>query len=251
MRACISLVVLALGLLLPSLAWAFTAPPMQGHVTDLTRTLDEGQRAILDGQMEGTNKTSPVVIAVLVVPSLSGEPIENVAGETYRAWKLGKNDVDNGALLLISMGDKRMRIEVGKDIQGVITDEEKIGILSQKVGPRLSQGHLYEAIQVGVNAISEASVGPNTFTPQSVTDPKRKGMSAANAFAIFGVAVFVFGGGFLYLILRFGRRLRFSIGGFSIGIGDNDSTGSWGGGGGGTGGGGGDSSGGGGSSDSS
>ena len=152
LRAAVCAVVFALGLLAPSIARAIDVPRIEGHVTDLTRSLDDGQRASLNRQLEDVNQNSSVEIAVLVLPSLAGESIEDVAFKTFNTWKLGKAGKDNGALLVIATGDRRTRIEVGKGIEGDLTDLQTNDILRTKVGPELKAGRLFEGIQAGTTA---------------------------------------------------------------------------------------------------
>src|ERR1700684_802977 len=135
-------VVFALGLLVPSFAWAFDVPPIEGHITDLTRTLDESQTATINRELEGVNQSSTVEIAVLVLSSLQGEPIEDIAFKTASTWRLGKAGKDNGVLLVIATGDRRTRIEVGKGMEGSLTDLQTNDILHQRVGPLLKPGSL-------------------------------------------------------------------------------------------------------------
>src|SRR5580698_1285902 len=163
-RALVCALLFAFGLLLPRAAWAFTVPELEGHITDKTRTLDEGQKASLNSQMEAVNQASTVEIAVLVLPTLSGEAIEDVAFKTFENWKLGKAKKDNGALLVIATGERRTRIEVGKGIEGNLTDLQSNDILHQKVGPQLRQGNLFAGIQAGVTAIAAAAAGDYKVT---------------------------------------------------------------------------------------
>src|SRR5580692_6704238 len=195
-RAFTCAIVFALGLLAPSLAWAFDVPAIHGHVNDLTGTLDDGQKATLNRQMEGVNQGSTVEIAVLVLPTLGGETIEDVAFKTFNTWKLGKAKKDNGALLVISTGDRRTRIEVGKGIEGSLTDLQTNDILRQKVGPELKQGRLFEGIQKGVTAIAAAAAGQYVVSPQGASQGNKQG----SPFVFLLVLLFVIG---LIVVRRF------------------------------------------------
>src|ERR1700722_18132543 len=199
-RAFTCAIVFALGLLAPSLAWAFNVPAIHGHVNDLTGTLDDGQKATLNRQMEGVNQGSTVEIGVLVLPTLGGETIEDVAFKTFNTWKLGKAKKDNGALLVISTGDRRTRIEVGKGIEGSLTDLQTNDILHQRVGPLLKQGVLFLDILVCVTTIASAAAGQYTVSaPSTSASNGPLKLSPGVAILLYGVAFAFVGGIIIYL----------------------------------------------------
>jgi uncharacterized protein len=202
-RLAVSLLAFLLGFLLAGVASAFTVPPIEGHVTDLTHVLDEGQRAALNQQMEEVNRGSTVEIAVLVLGSLEGESIDDVGYATARGWKLGNAGKDNGVLLVIATGDRRVRIEVGKGLEGVLTDLQSNDIIRQKIGPELKQGRLYEGIVAGVTSIAAAAAGEYKVTSR----PAPQGGSNLSPFAIGIIVV-------LFLIIFVVRRFFGGGGGY-------------------------------------
>jgi uncharacterized protein len=226
--------VFALSFLFPSVAWAFNPPPLLGgHIVDLTGTLDASRIDALNRQMEDVNQGSTVEIAVLVLPSLNGEPIEDVAYTTAKnAWKLGKAGKDNGVLLVISTGDRRVRIEVGKGLEGRLTDLQSNDIIHERIGPELKQGHLFEGVQKGVTAITEAAAGHYTVVQH---DPGRSGAAQTGSSGVFVLILVIVV--IVFVISRFrggGGGGGFGGGGFYGGGGGG---GGWSGGGGGGGGG--------------
>jgi len=147
-------------------AGAFAPPPLEGHVTDLTRTLSDGEKAALEVQMTTIERASTVQVAVLVLPTLAGATIEDVGYTTARAWRLGQSGQDNGVLLVIAMGERRIRIEVGKGLEGKLTDLQSSDIIKMKIAPDLKDGHLYQGIYHGVDAISRVVAGDYIVLPQ-------------------------------------------------------------------------------------
>src|SRR5688500_5280013 len=87
-------------------AAAFEPPPMQGHVTDLAGKLTPADDAYLEEKLD-VSRTRRVDIAVLVIPSLEGETIEDVTYATFNKWKLGHKELDNGVLLVIATAERR------------------------------------------------------------------------------------------------------------------------------------------------
>jgi uncharacterized protein len=174
----------------PRIAWGFTPPLLEGHVTDLTRTLDENQKRTLDGQMANLDQASTVEIAVLILGSLNGEAIEDVGYATANAWKLGKGGKDNGVLLVIATGDRRVRIEVGKGLEGQLTDLQANDIIHQKINPELKQGKLFEGVEAGVMAIASAAAGHYVVT--GAASPMHSSGSVPLPITILGVILIVF-----------------------------------------------------------
>src|SRR5580658_7690691 len=176
----------------PRFAWGFTPPLLEGHVTDLTRTLDDNQKRTLDGQMADLDRASTVEIAVLILGSLNGETIEDVGYATANAWKLGKGGKDNGVLLVIATGDRRVRIEVGKGLEGQLTDLQANDIIHQKINPELKQGRLFEGVEAGVIAIASAAAGHYVVTGPGAASPMRSSGSVPLPITILGVILIVF-----------------------------------------------------------
>jgi uncharacterized protein len=252
MRISTAVLALFVGLLVlasPSLARAFVVPPIEGHVTDLTRTLDEGQKTTLERQMEAVNQATTIEIAVLVLPSLGGETIEDVAFKTFNTWKLGKADVNNGALLVVATGERRTRIEVGKGLEQKLTEPVTHDILERAVGPELAKGRLFEGLQAGTAAIAGSATGQLAFPPRASA---RESSGVPLYFVIPGLALLMSFSYILGRVLKNRSAGRAGASGQSAAYPGGFGTGAGGGGGGGGGGfsGGGGSSGGSGSSGS-
>ena len=145
-------------------AWGFRVPPIAGHVNDLAGALTEDQRYGLERQMREVDRSNGTEIAVLILSSLGGESIEDVAYETFNTWKLGKRGADNGVLLVIATGDRRIRIETGKGVEGNLTDLETQDIITKRIAPELRRGHVHEGVRAGVVAIA-AALGADADAP--------------------------------------------------------------------------------------
>lgn len=109
------------------LAWAVAGdlkpvPQLKARVTDLTNTLAADQKGALEANLREFEASKGVQIAVLMVSTTEPEPIEQYALRVAEQWKLGRSKVDDGALLVVAKNDRRVRIEVGYGIEGVLTD---------------------------------------------------------------------------------------------------------------------------------
>ena len=91
-------------------------------VNDLADILSDGQEETLENKLVAFNDSSSTQIAVVTVESLNGYPIEDFAIGILRNWGIGQKEQDNGVLLLVSEGDREVRIETGSGSEGFLTD---------------------------------------------------------------------------------------------------------------------------------
>jgi uncharacterized protein len=229
-----------------------TIPEHGGRwVHDEAHILSASAIAELEAILKAERDSTSNQIAVLIIPSLEGEPIEDYALRVaHNEWKLGQKGKDNGVLLLISVKDRLVRTEVGYGLEGALTDAMSTRINRNEIAPRFRQGDFDGGVKAGVVAIIQAIKGEykndNPVTQRSPRKSKRG--SSLLTLLIIMVAVFVLsrrkgGGG------RGGGYWSSGAGWMGMGGGFGSSSGSsWGGGGSDFGGGGG--FGGGGSSDS-
>jgi len=129
-------------LFLSYLAYGDTAiPTFSQRIVDTTHTLTETQLKALEQkiiQYENVKKDG-AQIAVLMIPTLSDEPIENYAVRVFEKWKIGKKGNDNGILLLIAKNDHRIRIEVGYGLEGDLPDLKAKLIINRNITPEFKQ----------------------------------------------------------------------------------------------------------------
>src|SRR5688572_18985911 len=103
---------------LPAMA-DVAVPPLTTRVTDLTATLSAQQAAALEAKLAAFEQRKGSQLAVLLVPSTQPETVEQYAIRVAEQWKLGRKGVDDGVLLLIAKNDRKLRIEVGRGLEGV------------------------------------------------------------------------------------------------------------------------------------
>jgi uncharacterized protein len=126
-------------------------PPLETRVTDLTGTLTAPQRQALEDKLAAFETAKGSQIAVLLVPTTEPESVEQYALRVAEQWKLGRKGVDDGALLLVAKNDRRLRIEVGYGLEGVIPDAGAKRIVSDVITPYFRQGEFYRGIDAGVD----------------------------------------------------------------------------------------------------
>jgi len=146
--------VLCLGMVfVAASAWALDAPPLTGRVVDLAHVLPADVAASLTSDLETHEAKTSNQVAVLILPSLEGEPLEPFSHRVATTWKLGQKGTDNGVLLLIALRERKLRIEVGYGLEGTLTDLRSAHIIRNEIVPRFRDGDLPGGIAAGVHAI--------------------------------------------------------------------------------------------------
>jgi len=149
-------------LLLAAPARGFDVPKQTDYVTDLTGTLTPAELADLNNRLGDYERSSTNQIFVLVTPSLGGESIEDVGYQVIQTWHPGQKGKDNGVVLIIATGERRIRIETGKGVGGDLTDLQSNDIIRRRIAPLMRENRLHDAILAGVNGIAEALSGSGT-----------------------------------------------------------------------------------------
>ncbi|MGD0674561.1 MAG: TPM domain-containing protein [Polyangiaceae bacterium] len=137
----------------PGAEAAFKVPPIEGHLTDAAGLLSPEQQSEIEQRLSLAMDQSGVEVAVFIVDSLQGETIEDVAYQTFNTWKIGRDKLDNGVLLVIAPKERRIRIETGKGIGGEMTDLQASDIIEHRIAPRLREGMVQAAIDSGIEGI--------------------------------------------------------------------------------------------------
>jgi uncharacterized membrane protein YgcG len=129
-------------------------PDRTGYVTDLANKLSSQNKESLNKRLGLFQQKTHKTIAVLIVPSLQGEPIEDLGYKVANTWGIGQKGEDTGVLLLLSIGDRKSRIEVGKGLGGDLTDIESSYILQNELAPHMRSGNTFQALISACNAIA-------------------------------------------------------------------------------------------------
>jgi uncharacterized protein len=134
-------------------AAALDVPFLSGRVNDNAEVLNEGTRQSITERIKAHEDRTGDQIAVLTVPTLEGENIEEYAVKVFESWKLGKKGKDNGVLIIVVPKDRRMRIEVGYGLEGTLTDLAAGRIVRNVMTPRFKAGDYNGGIDAGVQAV--------------------------------------------------------------------------------------------------
>ena len=97
-------------------------PSLDRRVIDLAGLFSASAASSMEAELEGLETETGAQVAVLTIPSLEGQPLEDYALRVVEAWRLGREKRDNGVLILIARDDRKIRIEVGYGLEGVLPD---------------------------------------------------------------------------------------------------------------------------------
>ncbi len=199
------LAVLILTLTPPAGAASFQVPKLSGPVVDGAGMLSEGARARLTVALKGLWDAGGSQVAVLTVPDLGGETIEQASIRVTDAWKLGTKKKDNGVLFLIARDERKLRIEVGQGLEGQLTDAHSRRILDETVTPHFKAGNIDAGVLAGVRAIiaiTDPEVNSDAWfegaippTPKHRKSPVPPGLIILFFLVLFGVVASLGGPG--------------------------------------------------------
>lgn len=135
-------------------AFDFTALKPEGYVSDFARVLDADSRRQLEEYCARLEKATGVELALVTLPTLHGEPIEDVANALFRAWGIGKKKTNEGLLLLLAIRDRRSRLEVGYGLEPVIPDGFAGSVL-RAMRPALREERYGEALLAAASELGQ------------------------------------------------------------------------------------------------
>jgi uncharacterized protein len=140
-------------LAVPAAALAQSFPVLSGRVVDAAGLLTPDRRAEIEARLKAHEDKTTDQVVVATVRSLEGFPIEDYANRLFRHWQIGQRARNNGALLLIAPGERKVRIEVGYGLEGALTDALSKVIITTAVAPQFQKGDFAGGIEAGIDAM--------------------------------------------------------------------------------------------------
>lgn len=169
-------------------------PALAQRVTDQTGTLTPDTVSRLEHSLAQLEQAKGSQIAVLILPTTQPEDIAQFGIRLAEQWKVGRKGVDDGAILIVAKDDRRVRIEVGYGLEGVLSDVVTKRIIEEDITPRFRQGDFSGGVEAGITRMMRLIEGePLPPAPQHTS-------ASAGAFmdkAVLAIMGGIFGGSLL------------------------------------------------------
>ena len=174
----------------PSVAGAREVPPYRGYVNDYADMLSPAAEQRLERLLAAFDRRESTQIAILTIDTLAGDPIEDFSIRTVESWKIGRKGKDNGVLLLVAKKERRIRIEVGYGLEGVLTDLAAGRIIDYLLTPAFRAGLYDEGVERAVGAIigivqGQYTAGDLQAGKNAPRQPAKQGGALASYLIVF------------------------------------------------------------------
>tara|TARA_R110000868_G_scaffold25366_6_gene98884 strand:- start:5889 stop:6599 length:711 start_codon:yes stop_codon:yes gene_type:complete len=212
-------------------------PALSGPVIDEAGIFTTDQKWQLSSVLKNVNEKYGIQLQVFIAKDMDGDVIENFSIKAVDKWKLGSAKGDKGLLFVMAMAEKKIRIEVGQGLEGVVTDAQA-GMLIQSLTPYFKRGDFSTGVLVGVNGLLGLAGVESQGASVGMRKQTRK--KPIGGFTLAFIIIFII----FELLTRRRRSSSFLMGAMLGGISSSSRSGGFSGGGGWSGGGGGFSGGG-------
>ena len=181
----------------------------EGYVSDFAHVVDQTDRAELEDYAARVEKATGAQLAFVTLPSLQGEPIEDVTNDIFHAWGIGHKKEDDGAMVLLSVGDRKTRLEVGGGLGGIVPDS-MAGLLLDDMRPALRQREYGAALLMAAQRLGStiAAAKNVTIAPPAIRHRVQPSTHDSIPWPLIFFGIFI-----LIMILRRGGGGRYYGGG--------------------------------------
>lgn len=171
-------------------AWAQSlqpVPPLSAHVMDRTGTLSTAQQAALEAKLTAFEQARGAQVVMLLIPSTQPEDIMAYTQRVGDSWKIGRQNIGDGLLLVVAKNDRKVRIATTKALEGAIPDLAASQIIESAITPRFKQNDYAGGLDAAADQIMALISGENLPAPQA-----KQRRSSDSGFDLSSLAVFLF-----------------------------------------------------------
>jgi uncharacterized protein len=203
------LALLLLFALVATSAHAQTFPKFTGLVVDEANVIPADQRTALEAKLEAFQKQTQRQFVVATIPDLQGYAIEDYGYRLGRSWGVGLKDADNGIILIVAPKERKIRIEVGRRLEPVMTDALSSIIIRNRILPAFKTGDMPAGIEAGADAVIQQLSLPDdqakAQAAKAAAEFDRAHKRSSGGGIPFGLIFWVFVVAFVILAMRRGR----------------------------------------------
>jgi len=178
---------------LPFTAYGLDVPGLQGYVNDYAGMISPSAKSKIEEGLRAFEQSDSTQIVILTIPSLKGENIEEFGIKVAESWKIGQQVKDNGVLFIVSKQERKIRIEVGRGLEGKLTDLMAGRIIDQVIKPRFKQGDFDGGFIAGVSSLIDATRGEFKAEQKSVRQRQRGVPPFLTIFLFLGIFTVILG----------------------------------------------------------
>ncbi|MBV1688290.1 TPM domain-containing protein [Novosphingobium sp. G106] len=193
-----------LALAAPAFAAGPTFPAMSGRVVDAANVIPDDIEGILTIKLETLETQSRRQLVIVTLPDLQGYEISDYGYQLGRAWGVGSKEKSDGVLLIVAPKERKVRIEVGYGLEGVLTDGFSSLIISQEIVPKFKKGDMPGGIEAGADAIIHQLTLPKAEAEALAAQPPPK---QDNSFAIAVFVALILGCTLFFLLILWPTRI--------------------------------------------
>ncbi len=195
--AFIGILAITIGMMPLSVVAAVSFPKNTGYVTDTTHVLGSDQVALMAAVSQELETKADIQFVTVTVDTLQDLTVEEYANQLFEKWGIGKKSDDKGLLLLVALKDRKVRLEVGYGLEGILTDAQAGDLLDDFVLPYFRQDDIKTGLSYGHVAIAQAMAQKSGV---KLTGQHHQYNSGNHSF--LGLAILIFA---LFLIFSGGR----------------------------------------------
>ncbi|MDZ4810840.1 MAG: TPM domain-containing protein [Bacteroidota bacterium] len=162
-------------------------------VNDYTNTLTEQQKEALEAKLYQYDDSTSNQITVVIVESTDNYSVEDAAIELGRKWGVGSKEFNNGVVILVAKGDRKVTIQAGYGLEGAISDLVAKSIIDNEVTPNFKEGNYYRGLDEATDNIIKAAEG-RYKAPTNYGNKKKKGGSISTIIFIIIILIVIFSG---------------------------------------------------------
>jgi len=187
-------------------------PKPYGYINDFAETMSARQEAELEDICRRIDRATGAQMVVVTIPDLADESSSDVRTRLFEAWQIGRKNDNRGLLILHALEERRIEVEVGYDLEPVITDSRVGAILDREALPAFRGGKFYEGYHNTIAAFYELARGDASARPGD--DAYRSGAAPSGGQGgskKFPLKTLLMAPIFLYLLIRHPRLLIFML----------------------------------------
>lgn len=193
---------------MPVMASEVILPALTGPVVDTAGMLTPEQVKQLSAKSIAFEKAKGSQIAICIVPTIQPLPIEDFGIKLAEKWKIGRAKIADGIIIIIAKNDRKMRIEVGRGLEGIITDLRAGRIITQIMAPEFRKGDFYKGIDSAFDAITIfINGGDIPAISASKTSVQKSTDSSGTGFGIALIVIAVI----LFILFFFMKKILKSV----------------------------------------